>query len=443
MQSKQLDHLQVEAGMQFIQIPGPNPILVPGEGDDWDAHVIESCNVLKDGTRGSMGNTYYLYYHGIPLDEERWPRKTYRLGVATAPHPLGPWTKYEGNPIIDLGSEGSWEDEWVACAAVLKEEDDKYYMWYSGNGHVGLATASSPVGPWEKYEGNPVLEDFGYLGAVVKVDDKYYMYNEYPISDSSPDSGPFCLATADTPEGRWTKWVGNPVRSAGDPGMGVDGGFSESGVLYHDGMFHTFYSGVKWTKLESIGYAYSLDGYNFIKYSGNPVASRERNPDAEAFAEAHALYEPPFVYVYHTLRYISTGGKGEDLGVQVLATTTPFRLPMPVLNLDSLAAGATSPLAACPPISCEHISELAITAGCGYNSNVDAGLRLHLRASCDGMNYDTEDLCAFDMPLAAGQTVSKTVEFSPKVMFVKVLAENLSEAYDISDIKVTATLGHS
>ena len=66
-----------------------------------------------------------------------------------------------------------------------------------------------------------------------------------------------------------------------------------------------------------------------------------------------------------------------------------------------------------------------------------------MRASCDGMNYDTEDLCAFDMPLAAGQAVSKTVEFSPKVMFVKVLAENLSAAHDISNVKVTATLGHS
>ena len=124
MKPKKLDHLQVEAGMRFLQIPGPNPIVTPGEGQDWDAHVIEVCDIFKDGTRGSMGNTYYLYYHGIPLDEERWPRRSYQIGVATAPHPLGPWTKYDGNPLLELGPEGSWEDGWVACGSVLKEEGD-------------------------------------------------------------------------------------------------------------------------------------------------------------------------------------------------------------------------------------------------------------------------------------------------------------------------------
>jgi len=436
MRKKELNELQLEKQMKFIQIPGPNPILVPGDLSAWDGGVIEACNVLKDG------DTYYLYYHGTPKDEEKWPRPGYRIGVATAPHSLGPWTKYEGNPIIDLGPGDSWEDSWVACAAVLKEEGDKYYMWYSGNTLVGLAYASNPLGPWEKYEGNPVVpENFGYVGGVVKVNGKYYMYNEYPISDSSPDQGPFALATAEKPEGPWKRYEGNPVLPAGDWGAWDDGGFSEAGVLYHDGVFHIFYGGTKWSKLESIGYAYSLDGYNFTKHSGNPVAPREKNPDASAFAEVHALWEPPFFYVYHTLRYISKGG--EDLGVQILATTPLFRLPMPTLFLDSLAAGTTSALTTCPPISLAHISELALTAECTYHADAKAGLRIHVRASYDGINYDAEDLSAFDIPFVPGQTISKTVELDSNVMFLKVLAENLDNAHEITNVKVTATLGHS
>ena len=196
---------------QLIQIPGPNPILRVGAEGAWDEGVIECCNVLKDG------ETYYLYHHGVPKDRERWPRGTYRLGVATAFHPLGPWTKYGDVPVLDVGPEGPWEDYYVACAAIIKEGEDKYYMWYSAVSDaerqrrtregmmprcdIGLATASGPLGPWTKHDANPVIEDFGYVGGVVKVDGKYYMYCEHPIGSASPDQGPMALATAEKPEG--------------------------------------------------------------------------------------------------------------------------------------------------------------------------------------------------------------------------------------------------
>ena len=43
---------------------------------------------------------------------------------------------------------------------------------------------------------------------------------------------------------------------------------------------------------ESIGYASSRDGINWTKYSGNPVATREAEPNAAAYAEVHAIVEP-------------------------------------------------------------------------------------------------------------------------------------------------------
>jgi hypothetical protein len=44
---------------RFIQIPGPNPILVRGDATAWDGGSIEAANVLKDG------ETYYLYYSAM------------------------------------------------------------------------------------------------------------------------------------------------------------------------------------------------------------------------------------------------------------------------------------------------------------------------------------------------------------------------------------------
>jgi len=187
----------------FIHIMGPSPAIVPGEKHAWDGWILESCDILKDG------DTYYWYYHARG-DKKLYP-KGYRIGVATAPTPLGPWTRYEGNPILDYGPEGSWEEYVVACNCVMKEgaynlrpEKDTYYMWYSGcrrpteskraggpsRWDIGLAVANSPVGPWKRYEGNPVIEDFGYLAGVVRVNGKFYMYAQCPVDIT--DQGPFC-----------------------------------------------------------------------------------------------------------------------------------------------------------------------------------------------------------------------------------------------------------
>ena len=43
---------------RFIQIPGPNPILVPGDDGAWDDGVIEAADAFKDH------GTYDLFYHG-------------------------------------------------------------------------------------------------------------------------------------------------------------------------------------------------------------------------------------------------------------------------------------------------------------------------------------------------------------------------------------------
>jgi len=434
----------VENGL-FIQIPGPNPVITPGPEGAWDDGVTEASDAFKDV------DTYYFYYHATGAG------KGYRLGVASSTHPLGPFKKHGDKPVLDLGPKGSWDDKYVACAMVLKDGREKYYMWYSGHGSsrqyrkwsIGLATAKHPLGPWKKYDGNPILEDFGYVGGVLKVKGKYHLYSAYPISSRGykGDYSPLALAVAETPQGPYTKYKGNPLMEKGDFGDWDDGGISEAEVLYHAGVFHMFYGGTHLygPRLESIGYAYSLDGYNFMKYLRNPVAARQANPNAAAFAEVHAIIEPPFIYLYHTLRYEERNNKSfpwnEDLGVQVLVTQTPFSLDMPALNIESLAGGKTSTLADSPPVSLGHITRLALTAECTYKANAERPIRIHVRASYDGMTYDTVDLYTFENDFKPGQTARKTIELDPKVPFIKVFVENQDRSRSVSDIRVIATLG--
>jgi hypothetical protein len=434
----------------FLQIPGPNPIVVRGAKGEWDDGVsIEASDVLKDH------DTYYLYYHGGERVGQR-----FRIGVATATHPLGPFKKPANMPLLDLGRRGGWEDLHVACATILKEGADRYYMWYSGIGKskkhfkwcIGLATASSPLGPWKKFEGNPVLSNFGYVSGVVKVKGKYYLYAEHPIGARGPDYGPMALAIADRPEGPWTPWTGNPVLGAGEWGEWDDGGISEAKVVQANGMFHMFYGGAKLhpqrvLTRESIGYAYSRDGFHFTKYAGNPVATREANPNAAALAEVDALIEPPFIYLYHTLRYEKPHvaadekefPKMEYLGVQVLAMGSPFRLAMPLLSLPALKPRATTILDDCPPLSLNGTS-LAVTVECAYRKKAKTGMRIHARSSCDGMQYDTRDLFCLECDCEPGRTARQTFELDVKARFLKFLVENPDALESVSDVKITATL---
>ncbi|MFH1265859.1 MAG: hypothetical protein ABIK89_09025 [Planctomycetota bacterium] len=435
---------------RFVQIPGPNPILVPGGSGAWDDGVVEAADALKDN------GVYYLFYHATGAG------KGYRLGVATASGPLGPFRKHGREPLLDLGRPGSWDDRHVACAMIIKEGPDRYLMWYSGLGaageyskwSIGLATASNLLGPWKKHEGNPILPDFGYVGGVVKVDGKYYLYTAYPIGSIAPDYSPMALATADRPEGPWTRWPKNPVLKEGKKGQWDDGGFSEAEVLHWGGAFHMFYGGAKVRPVriltrESIGYAYSLDGYNFQKFAGNPVASREANPNAAAFAEVHAIVELPFIYLYHTLRYkepLTPAHKKrfpavEDLGVQILVTSKPFQLEMPVLAGKTLGPNATTSLAESPPICLGNVTRVTLTAQCGYAPKASKPIRIRVRSSDDGIRYDSKAVGGFDVDLKPGEPSRKVFNLETKEPFIKILAENPDRAESVSSLRIAVKLG--
>ena len=439
----------------FLHIPGPNPIISRGPKGSWDEYYIEAGDIIKDF------QTYYFYYHGTAVDLQRWGRRGYRIGAATASHPLGPWTKHANNPLLDLGARGTWDDTIVACPAILKEGPGKYFMWYCATGSkepykkccsIGLATASSPEGPWTKYDKNPVIAGFGYVSSVIKKGGKYYLYSEYPVHSTGVDYGPMSLATADSPEGPWTPWSGNPVLPAGEVGSWDDAGYSEAKVVYRDGMFHMFYGGAKEYPVrrltqESIGYAYSSDGFRFVKFGGNPVAAREAFPNASAFAEVHVLLEPPFIYAFHTLRYVDPqqapipgGIQTEDLGVEVLVTQKPFRLPVPVLARASLPSRAVTKLSECPTVSLNGASKVHLVVEGTYAPRAKEGMRVHIRSSIDGMIYDTADLLTFENEFRAGSLSRKTVAFEPRAPFIRAFIENLDASQSISQIKLTAVL---
>lgn len=444
---------------QFIQIPGPNPLLIPD--GKWDTGVLETSDAFKDG------NTYYLYYHGKG-------EIGYQIGVATSKDPLGPFRRVGDKPQLGVGPAGSWDDKYVACAFILKERSDKYYMYYSAKGEgrdkklgrnvydIGVATADNPLGPWTKHSKNPLIWDFGFVGSVVKHHGRYMMFNSAPLGDSGEDYdvmnrdyGPLSVAVADSPEGPWNVHP-EPLMHRGQPGEWDDSGISEAEVFYASGVFHMFYGAAARARerpesLENIGYAYSFDGFKWHKYGRNPVASREAEPNVGAYAEVHTIFEPPFIYLYHTLRYKEKPEHApadaempwiEDIGVQVLAMQRPFSLQMPLVNLDSIAPGTTTTLSIkdTKTVSLGNIGRAALTVSCRFGAKAKQGIRLHVRSSPDGRKFDTLDKQTFDVRAQPGGEVRQTFDLDTNTRFVKLLIENQDTEERVDDVCVVATL---
>jgi predicted GH43/DUF377 family glycosyl hydrolase len=97
---------------------------------------------------------YYMLYQG--WKDGQGPRL---LGLAESEDGLN-WTKYGENPVMKT-SKGGWDERGFECGSLLKL-DDKYWLYYSGFGvdgkiRIGLAF-SEDLKSWVKYEGNPILD---------------------------------------------------------------------------------------------------------------------------------------------------------------------------------------------------------------------------------------------------------------------------------------------
>ncbi|MBC8236139.1 hypothetical protein H8E77_41865, partial [bacterium] len=225
-----------------------NPVLdvgVPGAWDDY--HVFGPSVLFDDGT-------YKMWYTG-------YDGSNYRIGYATSTDGIV-WTKYANNPVLDLGASGAWDDVHVYTPSVLFE-DGTYKMWYTGydgsHSRIGYAISTDGI-DWDKYEGNPVLnlgapgawdDSDVYTPSVLFDDGTYKMWNigydgsNWRIGYATSDDGIF-----------WDKYEGNPVLDLGAPGEWDDYSVSFLSVLFEDGTYKMWYSGHDGSNYR-IGYATS------------------------------------------------------------------------------------------------------------------------------------------------------------------------------------------
>lgn len=248
-------------GIVWAKYPN-NPMLINGAAGTWESKNVEAPFVLFDGTEYKM---WYAGFDGTKL----------RIGLATSSDGIN-WTKYSGNPVLDTGSQGDW-DQNNAFSPVVIYDGSKYKMWYAGsndtNVRIGMATSSDGIS-WTKHSENPVLYDGGagawddasiMTRAVIFDGENYKMW--YSGDNGNLETQ---IGYAVSPDGvNWIKYSGNPVMSQ-TPGTWDSFSVRVPFVIYDGTEYKMWYDGSnKFTR--HIGYASSPDGISWTKYSGNPV----------------------------------------------------------------------------------------------------------------------------------------------------------------------------
>ena len=150
-----------------------NPLISPGTTGSWDALGATFASVIYDNRVGE----YRMYYHG-------YNSSFHQVGLATSSDGIN-WTKYSGNPIVAVGTSGSWDATGVRVPMVWKEGTTDYRMIYTGagttSGQIGYATSTDGIN-WTKYAGNPVFNDPTWAHnqtenwGVMKVGNEYQMW---------------------------------------------------------------------------------------------------------------------------------------------------------------------------------------------------------------------------------------------------------------------------
>jgi predicted GH43/DUF377 family glycosyl hydrolase len=132
-------------------------VLSPGGATSWERDEVSPNSILYEG------GVYKLWYHGggyfMGGGGTRYGNG--RIGYATSPDGIT-WTKYAGNPVLDIGAGGGFDDEQVAEPRVIKL-GATYRMYYTGRNatakrqSLGMANSSDGIA-WTKDARSPILD---------------------------------------------------------------------------------------------------------------------------------------------------------------------------------------------------------------------------------------------------------------------------------------------
>ena len=186
------DHFVYARSQDLCQWEELSPVLPTRQSGSWDEAAIWAPHVYEEG------GVFYMYYTGVTRNYTQ----SILLASTTDPSDPGAWQKeqmlFQPNHPGMIWQNGQWAD--CRDPSVFKF-GNQYYLYYSGldidGGIVGLATATSPYGPWlDMGRTLPAADHMLESPTLAEYQGIYYLFynythhGEYYVIGSSP-TGPW------------------------------------------------------------------------------------------------------------------------------------------------------------------------------------------------------------------------------------------------------------
>jgi predicted GH43/DUF377 family glycosyl hydrolase len=276
-------------GINWIKDTLNNPVLESGPTGAWDEVAVWQPCVIFDGTTYHMwysGHNSLIRRIGYATSPDGITWTKYDVPTTTTP----PYA--ESDPVLNLGAPGSWEDDWVDSPDVLLI-DGVFHMWYSGNddtdhdAYSRCGHATSPDGiTWTKDSLNPVLKvgTAGSWDGIMSIQPSVlFDGNKYHMWYSGGTTFDWRIGYASSFDGRkWTKFdnpnttappfaESDPVLDIGLPGSWESAYVGLCGVIFNvdSSGFKMWYTGGDGFAVGDIGYATSPINTKVINVPGD------------------------------------------------------------------------------------------------------------------------------------------------------------------------------
>lgn len=231
-----------------------------GASDIYAPHLMEDAG------------TFYLFYSIADTADG----SDGHIGYATASTIDGPYTDH-GSAVLSPGSAGTWDARRVGEPSVV-HVGSQWVMAYMGESttgaygtseQCGIATATSPAGPWTKAAGNPLIP----FGASTEWDDSltadpfifldnglWWCWYSGGGNGDGTGTRPWSsgLAWATDPAGPWTKHPDNPILSNGGAGTFDEKAAWRGALWIENGVYTGVYGGLNSTLATAKGGTFTL-----------------------------------------------------------------------------------------------------------------------------------------------------------------------------------------
>ncbi|MFT3994926.1 MAG: glycoside hydrolase family 43 protein [Dysgonomonas sp.] len=208
------------------------------------------------------------------------------------------WKKH---PDLVLHKDDSYGDKWFWAPEVYYIADKgKFYLYYSAEEHICVATGNSPLGPFKQSEKKPMREEKGIDSSIfIDKNGKSYIYfvrftdgNVIWVAELEDDMMTIkeeTLTKCFEVSQDWEKSLGRVVEGPS--------------VIKRGNLYYMFYSGNDFRSHDyGVGYATSSSPMGlWTKYEGNPILQK---PQLDLVGAGHGAYFTDKKgighYVFHT-----------------------------------------------------------------------------------------------------------------------------------------------